>query len=55
MQEDGAIATTIEIPPGANLEYSAAFNLFAPNNSQLLFYDGHLGILQADEAPPVGD
>ncbi|MCC5599983.1 DUF1796 family putative cysteine peptidase [Nostoc favosum] len=45
--EDGAIATTINIPPGADLEYSAAFNLFSPNN--VLFYDGHLGILQADE------
>lgn len=49
LQEDGAIATTVEIPPGADLEYSAAFNLFAPNNSQVLFYDGHLGILQNDE------
>ncbi|MCC5654229.1 DUF1796 family putative cysteine peptidase [Nostoc sp. XA013] len=45
--EDGAIATTINIPPSANLEYSAAFNLFSLNN--VLFYDGHLGILQADE------
>ncbi len=45
--EDGAIATTINIPPGANLEYTSAFNLFSPNN--VLFYDGHLGILQADE------
>ncbi|BBD67944.1 glycoside hydrolase, starch-binding protein [Nostoc commune NIES-4072] len=52
--EDGAmatpaagIATTINIPPGVDLEYSAAFNLFSPNN--VLFYDGHLGILQADE------
>ncbi|MDZ7956220.1 DUF1796 family putative cysteine peptidase [Nostoc sp. DedQUE09] len=45
--EDGAIATTINIPPNTDLEYSAAFNLFSPNN--VLFYDGHLGILQADE------
>ncbi|MHC5599412.1 MAG: DUF1796 family putative cysteine peptidase [Nostoc sp.] len=45
--EDGAIATTINIPPGANLEYNAPFNLFSPNN--VLFYDGHLGILQEDE------
>ncbi len=49
LEEDGAIATTLEIPPGADLEYSAAFNLFAPNNSQVLFYDGHLGILQNDD------
>ncbi|QLE51140.1 lipase [Nostoc sp. C057] len=47
--EDGAIATTVNIPSGADLEYSAAFNLFLPNNSQVLFYDGQLGILQADE------
>ncbi|MEH2261114.1 hypothetical protein [Nostoc sp.] len=45
--EDGAIATTINIPPDTDLEYSAAFNLFSPNN--VLFYDGYLGILQADE------
>ncbi|MFN6481405.1 MULTISPECIES: DUF1796 family putative cysteine peptidase [unclassified Nostoc] len=45
--EDGAIATTINIPPNTDLEYSPAFNLFLPNN--VLFYDGHLGILQADE------
>ncbi|WP_392533910.1 DUF1796 family putative cysteine peptidase [Nostoc sp. C117] len=49
VQEDGAIATTLDIPPGADLEYSAAFNLFSPNNSKLFFYDGHLGILQQDE------
>ncbi|BAZ16054.1 glycoside hydrolase, starch-binding protein [Calothrix sp. NIES-4071] len=48
VQAQGAISTTVEIPPGADLEYSAAFNLFAPNNSQVLFYDGHLGILQND-------
>ncbi|MEH2111398.1 carbohydrate-binding module family 20 domain-containing protein [Nostoc sp.] len=45
--EDGAIATTINIPPNTDLEYSPAFNLFSPNN--VLFSDGHLGILQADE------
>ncbi|OCQ98875.1 lipase [Nostoc sp. MBR 210] len=49
VQEDGAIATTVEIPSGSDLEYTAAFNLFAPHDSQVLFYDGHLGILQKDE------
>lgn len=49
VQEDGAIATTINIPPNTDLEYSATFNLFSPNNSQVLFYDGDLGILQSDE------
>jgi lysophospholipase L1-like esterase len=48
VQSKGAISTTVEIPPGADLEYSAAFNLFAPNNSQVLFYDGHLGILHSE-------
>jgi lysophospholipase L1-like esterase len=49
VQEDGAIATILEIPPDTDLEYSAAFNLFWSNNSKLLFDDGHLGILQADD------
>lgn len=49
VQEDGGLVTTIDIPPGTEVEYAAAFNLFAPNNSQVLYYDGHLGILQKDE------
>lgn len=49
VEENGAIATTVEIPPGAEVEYIPAFNLFAPNNAQVLFYDGHLGLLQKDE------
>ncbi|CAN1211766.1 CBM20 domain-containing protein [Tumidithrix helvetica PCC 7403] len=49
VDENGGITTTIEVPSGADLEYSHAFHLFSPHNSQLLFYDGHLGILQADE------
>ncbi|WP_341730938.1 DUF1796 family putative cysteine peptidase [Microcoleus sp. EPA2] len=50
VQENGTIETTMEIAPGADLEYTSAFNLFAPNNSQLLFYDGHLGILKLDDS-----
>ena len=49
VQEDGAIATTVKIPPGADLEYSTAFNIFSPKNSQVLFYDGDLGILQGGD------
>lgn len=49
VQDNGAIETTVEIPSGADLEYSATFDLFSPNNSQVLFYDGHLGILKEDE------
>jgi lysophospholipase L1-like esterase len=47
--EDGAIETTLTVPPGSNLEYTSAFDLFSPSNSQVLFYDGHLGILREDE------
>jgi lysophospholipase L1-like esterase len=47
--EDGAIETTLTVPPGCNLEYTSAFDLFSPSNSQVLFYDGHLGILREDE------
>jgi lysophospholipase L1-like esterase len=49
VQADGSISTMVEISPGTDLEYSAAFNLFAPNNAQVLFYDEHLGILQQDD------
>jgi lysophospholipase L1-like esterase len=49
VSEDGAIETLLEIPPQTSLEYSAAFNLFSPNQAQLLFYDGHLGLLQEDK------
>jgi Starch binding domain/GDSL-like Lipase/Acylhydrolase family/Putative papain-like cysteine peptidase (DUF1796) len=46
---DGSIATMVEIPPGTEWEYTAAFNLFAPNSSQVLFYDEQLGIWQQDD------
>jgi lysophospholipase L1-like esterase len=49
VREDGIIETTVDIPPGVEIEYSAAFNYFSPNNSELLFYDGHLGILKEDD------
>ncbi|MEB3293501.1 MAG: DUF1796 family putative cysteine peptidase [Synechococcales bacterium] len=49
VSEEGAIETLVEIPAGTNLQYSSVFDLFSPGNSQLLFYDGHLGILKADE------
>lgn len=47
--EDGAIETTLEIPPQTELEYHSTFDLFAPQNSQILFYDGHLGVLKEDD------
>ena len=49
VQQNGTIETTLTIPPNTNLEYTAAFNLFSPSNSHLLFYDGHLAILKQDD------
>ncbi|WP_243147296.1 DUF1796 family putative cysteine peptidase [Scytonema sp. UIC 10036] len=49
VQEDGTIETTVNIPPGANLEYGAAFHLFSLPNSQVLFHNEQLGIVREDE------
>lgn len=46
---DGSISTLVEIPPCTEREYNAAFNLFMPKNSQVLFYDEQLGIFQPEE------
>ncbi len=46
---DGSISTLVEIPPGTEREYNAAFNLFMSRNSQVLFYDEQLGIFQQDD------
>ncbi|MEA5621163.1 DUF1796 family putative cysteine peptidase [Cronbergia sp. UHCC 0137] len=50
LAENRTITTTLHIPPGADLEYISAFSLFSPHNSQLLFYDGNLGILKESES-----
>jgi lysophospholipase L1-like esterase len=49
VREDGAIETIADIPPAADLEYSPAFDLFSPKVSEILFYDGHLGILKESD------
>lgn len=49
VREDGTIETTVDIPPDTDLEYSPAFNFFSPQICQILFYDGHLGILKENE------
>jgi hypothetical protein len=49
VREDGSIETTVDIPPSADLEYSPAFQFFSPKISQILFYDGHLGLLKPDD------
>lgn len=46
VRSDGMIETTVQIPPATDLEYSPAFNFFSPTISQILFYDGQLGILK---------
>lgn len=46
VNEDGCIETMIDIPPGLDVEYTSVFNLFAPGNSELLYYDGHLGVIK---------
>jgi lysophospholipase L1-like esterase len=49
VRDDGTIETAVDIPPATDLEYSPAFNFFSPKVSQILFYDGHLGILKENE------
>lgn len=49
VRENGTIETAIDIRPGVNLEYISAFNLFSPSHSNVLFYDGCIGILKQDD------
>jgi lysophospholipase L1-like esterase len=46
IQDDGAIATTIAIPPAADLTYRAALSFFAQTNPQIIFHNDDLGILK---------
>jgi len=43
---DGGLESAVEIPPQSDLHYQATFHLFAPKNAQILFYDGHVGLLK---------
>ncbi|MDX2212304.1 MAG: DUF1796 family putative cysteine peptidase [Oculatellaceae cyanobacterium bins.114] len=49
VENDGTIATTLTIPPTADLTFYPAFHFFASQRSNILFYDGHLGILKASD------
>ena len=49
VREDGAIETSVNISPGADIEYSAAFKFFTPKSSQVLHYDELLGILKESD------
>jgi hypothetical protein len=43
---NGSIENTVTIPVGADLQYYSALKFFAPQNSEILYYDGYLGILK---------
>lgn len=49
VQDNGTIETTI--PPAADLTFYPAFHFFAAQRSQILFYDGYLGILKISNSP----
>ncbi|MGB3518020.1 MAG: DUF1796 family putative cysteine peptidase [Elainellaceae cyanobacterium] len=47
IQDDGAIASSMVVPPGCCMTYRAAYTE-SPDQTHLLFYDGQLGILKQD-------
>jgi lysophospholipase L1-like esterase len=49
VRADGTIETLLTIAPGVAVTYQAASTLFAPNATEIIFDDGQLGILRADE------
>ncbi|PZU93406.1 MAG: lipase [Pseudanabaena sp.] len=46
VNSDGSIANTVKVSTGVDLQYCSALKFFAPHNSQILYYDGNLGILK---------
>jgi len=49
VNSDGSIENTIRINSGVDLQYCSALKFFAPHNSQILYYDGHLAILKESD------
>lgn len=49
VSEQGTITTQLDIPPVAHLEYNPAVDLFTSHNAQVLFFDGHLGLLKESD------
>jgi len=49
VRADGTLETTLTIPPTTDLTFHPAFHFFASQHSQLLFYDGPIGILKVSE------
>ncbi|WP_271252388.1 DUF1796 family putative cysteine peptidase [Pseudanabaena sp. Chao 1811] len=43
---NGSIENTVAIPVDMDLQYCSALKFFAPQNSEILYYDGYLGILK---------
>jgi hypothetical protein len=43
---NGTIENTVGIPIRVDLQYCSALKFFAPQNAEILYYDGHLGILK---------
>jgi lysophospholipase L1-like esterase len=43
---NGSIENTVKIPIGVDLQYCSALKFFAPQNAEILYYDGHLAILK---------
>ena len=41
-----SIENTVNIPVGVDLQYGSALKFFAPKNAEIIYYDGHLGILK---------
>ncbi|OIP70088.1 MAG: lipase [Oscillatoriales cyanobacterium CG2_30_44_21] len=46
INSDGSIENKIRIDAGVDWQYCSALKFFAPHNSQILYYDGNLGILK---------
>ncbi|MDX2256897.1 MAG: DUF1796 family putative cysteine peptidase [Pseudanabaenaceae cyanobacterium bins.39] len=46
INNEGKVANVVSIPSGADLLYCSAFKFFAPQNSQIIYYDGHIGVLK---------
>lgn len=50
IRDNGAIEANFSLAPGATLIFYPVFYFFSPQRSNILFYDGHLGILNVKTA-----
>lgn len=49
VSEERIIETSSEIPPSSDIDFIPFFNLFSPEKSDILFYDGKIGVLKKDK------